>query len=65
MRKRLIEILEQINHNSVWGVAIQSTFSGYYELDELIRELKMQTKDCPHCMADVIGEEAVGLLLRL
>lgn len=63
--KRLLEILQHIDHDSVWGVAIKSTFRGYFEVDELIRELKMQTRDCPYCMADVIGEEAVTLLLQL
>ena len=63
--KRLIEILQQTDHDSVWGVAIKSTFCGAFEVDELIRELMMQTRDCPYCMATVIGEEAVGLLLQL
>jgi hypothetical protein len=64
MKTRLLEILAKTEHDSIWGVAIKCTFSGYYSSDELIRELQMQTKDCPHCMVEVIGEEAVDLLLQ-
>ncbi|MBO9564645.1 MAG: hypothetical protein J7621_17845 [Niastella sp.] len=63
--KRLIEILRQTDHDSIWGVAIKNTFGGAYEVEDLIRELKMQCHDCPYCMSTVIGDEAVTLLLQL
>lgn len=63
--KRLIEILQQIEHDSLWGIAIRDTFKGLFDVEELVRELKMQCRDSPYCMSTVIGDEAVGLLLKL
>jgi hypothetical protein len=62
VKERLIELLRQVNHDSVWGAAIQRSLRGDHDIDVLIRELKSQVEDCPECMVRVIGQEAVNLL---
>lgn len=65
--KQFLTLLEQVDNNSIWGVAITNVLNNPqpWKVRDLICELKSQAYDGADVMKDIIGEEAFNQLLEL
>lgn len=64
-RSWLIEHLKQVDHQSIWGLALKGAINNGRPWDDVIEGLRSQAIDCEEVMADIVGPEAVAVLLYI
>lgn len=65
LRNRLIDLLKNVQGSSAWAVAIRRHFREGGNKMDLINELSQQANDCPGVMENILGGEALQILLAL
>lgn len=65
--KKFLGLLEEINHDSAWGMAISNVVSNPKpdNVRRLITQLKSQANDEPAIMLSIIGEPGLKQLQTL
>lgn len=56
--EQVIEMLKQLDHDSIWGIAIRNVMKAFEvsKFRRLVCDLKSQNHDCPEVMKNILGD---------
>lgn len=65
--QKMLELLEQADKNTLWGVAIDNVLKNpsVLKVRRLICDLKSQANDCGQVMLSILGEPGYNQLMVL